>query len=117
MIFRHKDGSDSASSISFGIRDKADIDDNGHFEVDGERTELIEKLVELGHEPIEPQGGSEATEQTESETDPLEGITDDDIVAMSYDEKRDLSKSFDDIDGRWSDAKLEDHLLQKVYGS
>ena len=108
MIFEHRDGTDSAATMSFGIRDEVPIE-NGTFEVSDERTELIERLIELGHTP---QGESEPEEEEKAEGD-LTQFTEEDLVTASYDQLRSLATQFEDIDGRWGKDKLEEELILK----
>lgn len=116
MIFEHRDGTDSAATMSFGIRDEVPIE-NGTFEVSDERTELIERLKELGHTPQgegEPKKGEPETGEPEEKAEAdLTQFSEEDLVTASYDQLRSLATQFEDIDGRWGKDKLEESLILK----
>lgn len=84
--------------------------ETGVFEVpeDHERIdEIRERLEELGHEPVGEQKA----------TDPLAGLTEDDIVRMEYRELQQIAGNLDDVKGNASEGEIEEALILKLRGS
>ena len=116
MKFRHRDGEDAAARISLGVRDKADIVD-GEFEVDPGRDdydELAERLVELGHEPIDDtdEGGDGDGGETEG-APPASAFGETEIVEMGYRDKQAIASRYDHIPGNASSDELTESLIEQ----
>lgn len=125
MRYEHRDAPDVAAGVvSLGpVRDDASIDEEGTFEVDGDREdfeELHERLLEAGHEPLD---GDDSGHGGDTEDDAEEGaaglelteLTEQEIVEdLGYNEKQALGAEYDHIDGSASDDKLTEQLIEQL---
>lgn len=124
MKFEHCDGEDAPARITYGLRDKAEIED-GVFTVDDDRDdleELIDRLTEAGHEPLDDAGDQEDVSDEGDDTDEDNDV---DVPSVSeyseqqlvedldYREKQALAGQYDDINGNASDEKLTEELIKQ----
>lgn len=121
--YTHRDGDRAASRITVPGVGSVPIED-GVFECDPD-ADVHERLVDLGHTPLEgddppdepvEEGDAEADDgdgEAAEEVPPAGAYTEDQLVAMSYDEKRTLASQYDHIDGRSSGDKLTEELIKQ----
>ena len=113
MRYQHPKGEDSPKYT--GIRGvfRTEVDADGTFDVEGVPVDV---LRENGYEPVElpTENDEDDTDGSQEESDPLEGLSEDDLVEMNGNEIKSLASDFDDLDGRKSADELLEQLILKL---
>ena len=110
MRFRHARGNDSPAITGVHPHFRSEVSDDGTFEVpDRVLPDVRDKLMELGHEPVE----AESPEPKAPEEPDLTQFSEEDLVTMDYRELQSIASGFEDIQGNWPSGKLEEALIVK----
>lgn len=119
MRYSHKDGDRAASSIKVPGIGSVSVAD-GVFEADTSPA-AHERLVDLGHEPLDDQEDTDddaeaeetSDEPDEQDTLSLADVSEADLVEMDRNDLRALASEYDDINGNASADKLTEELIAK----
>jgi len=130
MRYQHRDGESATGAVSLtAVRDNVRVDDEGVFKVDEEREDfddIHERLVEIGHEPLDGGGDESAGGDTETEDDAGDDVdqdgdasprasdyTESELVEMGYRKLQSIATHYDDVDGSASADALTEALIEQ----
>lgn len=111
MRFTHRDGDDSPQYTGVHPHFSTSVEPDGTFELPDDHRAfetVYEALLDVGHKPKET--------LDDDGSDPLAGVTEEDIVTAEYRELQAIATSLDGVAGNMSHPELEEALILKLRG-